>query len=84
IGSSAKCIVTGDITQIDLPKSQRSGLFRALDILSDIKGIGTVHLTEQDVVRHPLVKKIINAYEASDPGEGLASRQPFPPIQPLN
>ncbi len=84
IGSSAKCIVTGDITQIDLPRSQRSGLFRALDILSGIKGIGTVHLTEQDVVRHPLVKKIINAYEASDPGDESAARQQFPPVQPLN
>ena len=70
LGSSAKCIVTGDITQIDLPKSQRSGLFKALKILSDIKGIGTVFLTEQDVVRHPLVRKIIMAYEENESSEG--------------
>ncbi len=84
IGASAKCIVTGDITQIDLPKSQRSGLFRALDILSEIKGIGTVKLTEQDVVRHPLVKKIITAYENSDPKDDRSSTSPFTGDQPLN
>jgi phosphate starvation-inducible PhoH-like protein len=80
IGSSAKCIVTGDITQIDLPKSQRSGLFRALDILSDIKGIGKVNLTEQDVVRHPLVKKIIKAYEESEPKDENSTYQVQPPV----
>lgn len=84
IGSSAKCIVTGDITQIDLPKSQRSGLFRALNILSEIKGIGKVMLTEQDVVRHPLVKKIITAYENSDPLEERTSSSHFPPEPPFN
>jgi phosphate starvation-inducible PhoH-like protein len=84
IGSSAKCIVTGDITQIDLPKSQRSGLFKALDILSDIKGIATVYLTEQDVVRHPLVKKIITAYEKSEPKEDQRPQQPITPEAPLN
>jgi phosphate starvation-inducible PhoH-like protein len=84
IGSSAKCIVTGDITQIDLPKTQRSGLFRALDILSDIKGIGTVYLTEQDVVRHPLVKKIITAYENSEPKEEIRTQHQLPSTPPLN
>ncbi len=63
IGPTAKCIITGDITQIDLPKNQRSGLFKALHILSEVKGIGVVYLDERDVVRHPLVKKIIKAYE---------------------
>lgn len=57
IGPTAKCIITGDITQIDLPKNQRSGLFKALHILSEVKGIGVVYLDERDVVRHPLVKK---------------------------
>lgn len=66
IGPTAKCIITGDITQIDLPKHQRSGIFKALDILSDVKGIGTVYLDERDVVRHPLVKKIIKAYEDTE------------------
>ncbi|NNC95243.1 MAG: PhoH family protein [Chitinophagales bacterium] len=62
IGATAKCIITGDLTQIDLPKSQKSGLFPALNILSGIPGIGTVYLTERDVIRHKLVKKIIAAY----------------------
>lgn len=63
IGPSAKCIITGDMTQIDLPKNQRSGLKTALRILSDIKGIGTIYLGENDVIRHKLVKKIIGAYD---------------------
>jgi phosphate starvation-inducible PhoH-like protein len=69
IGPSAKCIITGDITQIDLPKHQRSGLFKALHILEDVEGIGRVTLDERDVVRHPLVKKIIKAYDDSEPKE---------------
>jgi len=63
IGPSAKAIITGDLTQIDLPKSQRSGLTVALDILSDINGIGIVQLSDRDVIRHKLVKKIIKAYD---------------------
>lgn len=66
LGPSAQCIVTGDLTQIDLPFSQKSGLFRALDILSDLEGIEIVRLNEEDVVRHRLVKEIIKAYEKSD------------------
>lgn len=73
IGASAKCIITGDITQIDLPKHQRSGVFRALDILKNIGGIGFVHLDERDVVRHPLVKKIIRAYEDKEAGDDKAN-----------
>lgn len=67
IGPNAKAIITGDLTQIDLPKHQRSGLFKALDILKEIEGIGVVFLNESDVVRHRLVKHIIKAYENSDP-----------------
>lgn len=63
IGPQAKCIITGDMTQIDLPRSQRSGLGNAIDILKDIRGIGVVRLSNRDVIRHPLVKKIIDAYE---------------------
>lgn len=62
IGPTAKCIITGDLTQIDLPRNQRSGLQRALYILDDVKGIGKVFLNEEDVIRHKLVKKIIKAY----------------------
>jgi len=66
LGPSAKCIVTGDLSQIDLPGHQKSGLFRALDILSSINGIGRVRLTADDVVRHRLVKDIILRYDESD------------------
>ena len=66
IGPSAKAIITGDLTQIDLPRYQRSGLFKALDILQNIEGIGVVFLNESDVVRHRLVKQIIKAYDKSD------------------
>lgn len=66
LGPSAKCIVTGDLTQIDLPYSQKSGLLRALDILKGVDGIGIIHLNEEDVVRHRLVKEIIKAYDRSD------------------
>ena len=62
LGSSAKCIVTGDLTQIDLPKNQKSGLPTAVRILENIEGIATVKLTQVDVIRHKLVKKIIEAY----------------------
>lgn len=64
LGFGSKMIVTGDITQVDLPKGVKSGLFIANDILKNIKGIKMVHLTGTDVVRHPLVQKIIQAYDA--------------------
>ena len=64
IGPSAKCIITGDLSQIDLPRSQRSGLQKALDLLSDVDGIQKVVLTADDVVRHRLVREIIKAYDA--------------------
>ena len=62
MGPSAKFIVTGDITQIDLPKNQPSGLVQAIRILSSVKGIDFIYLNEQDVVRHKLVREIIEAY----------------------
>jgi phosphate starvation-inducible PhoH-like protein len=63
IGSNAKAIITGDMTQVDLPKSQRSGLIKASRILKNIHGIAHIELDEEDVVRHRLVKAIIKAYE---------------------
>jgi phosphate starvation-inducible PhoH-like protein len=63
IGPSAKCIITGDITQIDLPKNQESGLGKTIERLKDIKGIGVMKLDNRDVVRHKLVKEIIKAFE---------------------
>ncbi|RZK82560.1 MAG: PhoH family protein [Pedobacter sp.] len=62
MGPSAKFIVTGDVTQIDLPKKQMSGLNNALRILDDIPGIDIIYLTGEDVVRHKLVKRILKAY----------------------
>jgi phosphate starvation-inducible protein PhoH and related proteins len=63
IGANAKAIITGDMTQVDLPKSQRSGLIKANRILQNIKGIAHIELDEEDVVRHRLVKSIIKAYD---------------------
>ncbi len=66
LGPTAKCIVTGDLSQIDLPFHQKSGLKRAIDLLGRLDGIATVYLDADDVVRHRLVKEIIKAYEKSD------------------
>ena len=63
MGKSAKFIVTGDITQVDLPKHQKSGLKSALNLFEDQKDISIVNLNEDDVVRHPLVKKIIKVFK---------------------
>jgi phosphate starvation-inducible protein PhoH and related proteins len=66
MGMNAKFIITGDPTQIDLPRNQQSGLIHAMTLLKDINEIGFVHLSEEDVVRHPIVKKIIVAYREFD------------------
>ncbi len=63
IGFGSKAIITGDITQVDLPDGKRSGLKDVMQILKNIEGIEFVHLSSKDVVRHPLVQKIIDAYE---------------------
>lgn len=63
MGRNAKFIITGDITQIDLPRHQQSGLIQATEILKDIKGISVIKLDKSDVVRHKLVTQIINAYD---------------------
>ncbi|MBR5918597.1 MAG: PhoH family protein [Prevotella sp.] len=66
MGWNTKMIITGDMTQIDLPNSQKSGLVEALRILSGIEGIGVVELTKKDIVRHRLVTRIVQAYEADE------------------
>jgi phosphate starvation-inducible PhoH-like protein len=63
IGPSAKCIITGDLSQIDLPRNQQSGLKNTMRIVNNINGIGIIHLNEEDVVRHRLVKAIIKAFD---------------------
>ncbi len=66
MGESARFIITGDTSQIDLPKHQKSGLKEAISYLNEVKGIGFVYLDGRDVIRHPLVKQIIKAYEQKD------------------
>lgn len=63
-GEGSRVVVTGDITQIDLPHERKSGLIHAIDVLSGVEGVSIVHLTHKDVVRHELVQRIIRAYEA--------------------
>jgi len=63
LGENSKMVITGDITQIDLPSKNKSGLIDAIDNLKKIKDISFVYLTEKDVVRHPLVQKIVKAYD---------------------
>lgn len=66
MGWNTKMIITGDMTQIDLPRSQKSGLIEALHILTGVEGIGVVNLDRRDIVRHKLVTRIVNAYEQYD------------------
>ena len=66
LGFNSKAVITGDITQIDLPDSKKSGLIDATRILQKIEGIATVRLTEKDVVRHRIVQEIVKAYEKNE------------------
>ncbi len=70
LGEGAKAVVTGDVTQVDLPDGKRSGLAEAVDLLSAVEGIAVCHFSDTDVVRHPLVQKIVRAYEARDRKNG--------------
>ncbi|HEY8449878.1 MAG TPA: PhoH family protein [Bacillota bacterium] len=88
MGFGSKMVVTGDVTQVDLPRHRYSGLQEARRILADVEGIAFVYLSDQDVVRHPLVKRIIRAYEehdrqvqASQKAAGQAGPD-HPPLQP--
>ena len=78
MGMTAKFVITGDMSQVDLPRQQKSGLAYALDALKDVEGIGIVRLNQNDVLRHNLVKKIIDAFEknetkSTDIGAGSSS-----------
>ena len=68
IGFGSRAVVTGDITQIDLPNGQQSGLKNAMKILEQVDGIGFTFFTPKDVVRHPLVQRIVEAYESDGNG----------------
>ena len=63
LGEGSKMVITGDVTQVDLPEGKKSGLKHAAEILKNIEGISVITLTHKDVVRHPLVMNIIAAYE---------------------
>ena len=63
LGFDSRAVITGDVTQIDLPNDKTSGLVEALGVLRDVEGIGVMHFTEDDVVRHPLVQQIVRAYD---------------------
>jgi phosphate starvation-inducible protein PhoH and related proteins len=74
MGQNARIVVTGDITQVDLPPATRSGLADAIERLRDIPGIGTALLDRSDIVRHPLVQAIVDCYEATEPGQDRDGR----------
>ncbi|MEK9672026.1 MAG: PhoH family protein [Rhodospirillaceae bacterium] len=63
LGENSSMVVTGDLSQVDLPRGIRSGLRDAIDVLANVKGVGFIQFTEKDVVRHPLVSKIVKAYQ---------------------
>jgi phosphate starvation-inducible PhoH-like protein len=66
IGFGSKAVITGDVTQVDLARHQKSGLIDAAEILQDVRGIAFTHFQSEDIVRHPLVARIVNAYEKRD------------------
>ncbi|MHB8066385.1 MAG: PhoH family protein [Desulfobaccales bacterium] len=76
LGFGAKAVITGDVTQVDLPAGVLSGLVEARDLLENVEGIAFVHFTERDVVRHPLVQDIIRAYENRRGRRAAAPRDP--------
>ena len=66
LGENSRMVVTGDLTQVDLPRGTKSGLEDALETLDDVKGVGRVNFTHRDVVRHDLVTRIVEAYDKRD------------------
>ncbi len=73
LGFNSKAVITGDITQIDLPSGRRSGLIEAIDVVGKIEGIAFVYFNERDVVRHNLVQQVIKAYDEFDAGQARSS-----------
>ena len=69
IGFGSKAVITGDPSQVDLPRGQRSGLAHAVQVLEDVQGIATTRFTSRDVVRHPLVARIVDAYDLAAQNE---------------
>ena len=71
LGFGSKAVITGDITQIDLPSGRVSGLIEAMRVVGQVEGVAFVRFGDRDVVRHPLVQKIVQAYEASVAEESM-------------
>ncbi|MNZ33781.1 PhoH-like protein [compost metagenome] len=76
IGFGSTAVITGDITQIDLPRGTKSGLTHVIDVLRDVPGISFTHFKSQDVVRHPLVQRIVEAYDRFDSRQQAAKAKP--------
>jgi phosphate starvation-inducible PhoH-like protein len=74
IGIGSRAVITGDLTQVDLPRGQKSGLGEAVQVLADVRGVAFTRFLKDDVVRHPLVARIVDAYEK----HGLRTN---PPVQ---
>jgi len=70
LGAESKAVITGDITQVDLPEGKASGLIEVLHLLQPMDGIGFIEFSETDIIRHPLIRKIIRAYEAPERSHG--------------
>ena len=94
-GFNSKMVITGDLTQVDLPAARRSGLSEAAEVLSGVEGIGFVHFDERDVVRNPLVQRIVRAYDKYNEKTGIGRQlslklneghlpEPQPPATPAN
>jgi phosphate starvation-inducible PhoH-like protein len=75
LGFGSKVVVTGDVTQVDLPREQASGLIQVQDILGSVDGIAFVHFSHRDVVRHKLVQRIVEAYKRHSEETGTARRR---------
>lgn len=72
LGANSRCIVTGDVSQTDLPRDKKSGLVEAVNVLRNVEGVAIVELTARDVVRHELVQRIVQAYEKYEKNGGKA------------
>ena len=75
MGMNAKFIVTGDATQVDLPRREDSGLLKGISLLKNIKGVSTIIFTNEDIVRHPLVGKIVKAFDRKEAGEATGAAE---------
>jgi phosphate starvation-inducible PhoH-like protein len=74
LGDNSRMVITGDLSQVDLPKGTRSGLRHAVEVLADVSSIAFITFTEADVVRHPLVTKIVRAYTIAEEQHGTGSQ----------